>query len=214
MRSCWRHWPSPRRPSRSSRSRFAACRRRRSARWRSRSPRGRRARRRCRTSATRSAASRSSAWRGCVRAQRRRRVREQRALARARHFAFVGRARHPARQLHRARPHAAALHPHRRRDGRVSRSDARESRTFARRRVFRDRAAGAGPARRIARAGVRVGAAQRHAVVRRAAGFQGAAAGRRGRHDASCRGGHRARLRSRTSSCGTSTTFSTECSRR
>ena len=40
-------------------------------------------------------------------------ARERRALARARHLALVGRARHPARQLHRARPHAAALHPHR-----------------------------------------------------------------------------------------------------
>ena len=37
-------------------------------------------------------------------------VREHRALARARHLALVGRARHPARQLHRARSHAAALH--------------------------------------------------------------------------------------------------------
>ena len=39
---------------------------------------------------------------------------EHRALARARHLAFVGRARDPARQLHRARSHAAALHADRR----------------------------------------------------------------------------------------------------
>ena len=42
-------------------------------------------------------------------------AREHRALARARHLALVGRARHPARQLHRARSHAAPLHAHRRR---------------------------------------------------------------------------------------------------
>ena len=47
--------------------------------------------------------------------QRRRGVREQRALARARHLAFVGRARHPAGQLHRARSHAAPLHADRQR---------------------------------------------------------------------------------------------------
>ena len=41
-------------------------------------------------------------------------VREHRAVARARHLALVGRARHPARQLHRPRSHAAPLHAHRR----------------------------------------------------------------------------------------------------
>ena len=41
-------------------------------------------------------------------------ARERRALARARHLALVGRARDPARQLHRARSHAAALHADRR----------------------------------------------------------------------------------------------------
>ena len=40
--------------------------------------------------------------------------RERGAVARARHLALVGRAGHPARQLHRARPHAAALHADRR----------------------------------------------------------------------------------------------------
>ena len=46
--------------------------------------------------------------------QRHGRARERRAVARARHLALVGRAGHPARQLHRARPHAAAVHPDRR----------------------------------------------------------------------------------------------------
>ena len=45
--------------------------------------------------------------------QRDGRARERRAVARARHLALVGRARHSARQLHRARSHAAPLHPHR-----------------------------------------------------------------------------------------------------
>ena len=37
-------------------------------------------------------------------------AREHRAVARARHLALVGRARDPARQLHRARPHAPPVH--------------------------------------------------------------------------------------------------------
>ena len=45
--------------------------------------------------------------------QRARGAREHRALARARHLALVGGARDSARQLHRARPHAAPLHAHR-----------------------------------------------------------------------------------------------------
>ena len=49
-------------------------------------------------------------------------ARERRAVARARHLALVGRARHPARQLHRARSHAAPLHADRPRHGRLSRS--------------------------------------------------------------------------------------------
>ena len=57
--------------------------------------------------------------------QRRRGIREQRALARARHLALVGRARDPARQLHRPRSHAAALHAHRGGHGGLSGSDAR-----------------------------------------------------------------------------------------
>ena len=67
------------------------------------------------------------------------RARERRALARARHLALVGRARDPAGQLHRARPHAAALHAHRRGHGRLPGADAREPRALARRRVLRAR---------------------------------------------------------------------------
>ena len=63
-------------------------------------------------------------------------VREHRALARARHLPLVGRARHPARQLHRARSHAPPLHADRERHGGLSRSHARESRPLAWRRVF------------------------------------------------------------------------------
>ena len=50
--------------------------------------------------------------------------------------------------------------------------------SLARRRVLRHRAARARAARRLARAGLRVGAAQRDARVSRAAGLQGAAARR------------------------------------
>ena len=64
----------------------------RSARSRSPSARARRARRRCRTSATRSRPSASPAWLGCSGATRRR-ARERRALARARHLALWSRAR-------------------------------------------------------------------------------------------------------------------------
>ena len=49
------------------------------------------------------------------------------------------------------------------------------------------RAAGAGAARRLARAGLRVGAAQCDALVPRAARLQGAAAGGCGRHAGCCR---------------------------
>ena len=55
-------------------------------------------------------------------------ARERRPVARARHLAFVGRARDPARQLHRARSHAAPVHAHRQRHGRLSGADAREPR--------------------------------------------------------------------------------------
>ena len=56
-------------------------------------------------------------------------VREHRALARARHLALLGRARDPARQLHRPRSHAPALHADRPRDGGLSRAHA--ARTWA-----------------------------------------------------------------------------------
>ena len=91
-------------------------------------------------------------------------AREHRALARARHLALVGRARDPARQLHRARPHAAPLHADRRRAWSSTRSGCA--------RTSSGRAASCSPgtvllelarARHLARAGLRVGAAQRHA---------------------------------------------------
>ncbi len=68
-----------------------------------------------------------------------------------------------------------------RRHGRVSRSDEGESRPLARRRVLGQRAAGAGAPGRLARAGVRMGSAERDAVVRGAARLQGAARGGRRR---------------------------------
>ena len=110
--------------------------------------------------------------------QRPRGAREHRALARARHLALVGRARDSSRQLHRARSHAAAVHAHREGPGRQCRSHDAEPRAVAGRRVFRNGAARAGAARNFARAGVRVGAAQRAALVRREERFQAAAAGR------------------------------------
>ena len=112
-------------------------------------------------------------------------VREHRALARARHLALVGRARDPARQLHRARSHAAPLHADRRAAWSCYPERMRENlEPLARRRVLGHGAARARAARRLARAGVRVGAAQRDAVVRRAARLQGAAARRRRRRRA------------------------------
>ena len=85
---------------------------------------------------------------------------------------------------------------------------------LARRRVLRHGAARARPPRHLARAGLRVGAAQRDARVPRAARLQGAAAGRPRRH-----GGADARRRSRrrstwTISSGTSTPFSSGSSGR
>ena len=92
--------------------------------------------------------------------------------------------------------------------GRLRRSDAREPGALARRRVFGHRAARAREKGRLARAGVRVGAAQRHAVVRRAARLQGAAAGR-SRRDARAAAAPRSSARSiSTSSSSTSTTSS------
>ena len=58
--------------------------------------------------------------------------------------------------------------------------------SIARRGLFRNGAAGAGAQGRLARAGLRMGAAQRDALVRRAARLQGAAARRRGRRRACC----------------------------
>ena len=78
-------------------------------------------------------------------------AREHRAVARARHLALVGGAGDSARQLHRARSHAAPVHAHRVGHGRVSGSDAREPRTLARRDFLRTGAARAG-ARAVSRA--------------------------------------------------------------
>ena len=55
------------------------------------------------------------------------------------------------------------------RHGGLSGADAGEPRALARRGVLRHRAAGTGAARHLARAGLRVGPAQRHALVPRAA---------------------------------------------
>ena len=80
---------------------------------------------------------------------------------------------------------------------------------LARRRVFGHGAARARAAGRLARAGLRVGAAQRDALVRRAARLQGAAARRRRRHAACCRRPRSSARSISTSSSGTSTTSST-----
>ena len=93
-------------------------------------------------------------------------------------------------------------------------ADDGESRPLARRRVFRHGAARAGAARRLARAGVRVGAAQRDALVPRAARLQGAAAGRSPTSTACCRARRSTRRSISTRSCGTSTRFSRGCSAR
>ena len=76
-------------------------------------------------------------------------------------------------------------------------------------------AARARPPRHLARAGLRVGAAQRHALVPRAEGLQGAAARRMPDLTAVLTaGGDREGVRSRTISSATSTRFSIACSRR
>ena len=62
--------------------------------------------------------------------------------------------------------------------GRLPGADAREPRSLARGGVFRIRAARARGEGRLARAGLRMGAAQRDAILRRAARLQGAAARR------------------------------------
>ena len=132
-------------------------------------------------------------------------LREHRAVARARHLALLGRARHPARQLHRPRSHAAPHDPDRARDGGLRRAHAREPEPLARRRLLRHGAARAGEERRLARAGLRVGAAQRDAVVCRAARFQDAAARRSRRHAACCRRPRSSAPSTSTSSSSTST---------
>ena len=134
-------------------------------------------------------------------------------VARARHLALVGRARHPAGQLHRAGPHAAPLDAHRGGHGGVSGSHAREPGALARRRVLGHGAARAGAARRVARAGLRVGAAERDALVRRARAVPGRCSRRTPTSRACCRRGTSRVLSTSTNSCGTWTTFSIVCSR-
>ncbi len=124
-------------------------------------------------------------------------LRERGPVARARHLPLVGGARDPARQLHRARSHAAAFHAHRERDGGVSGPDARESRAFARRGLLRAGAARAGPPGQLAGAGLRMGAAQCHARLPRANRLQVVAAGRRRCRRRAGRGRDRARVRAR-----------------
>ena len=97
---------------------------------------------------------------------------ERRPVARARYLALFGRARDPAGQLHRPRSRAAPLHPDRQGDGGLSRADAREPRPFAGRDFLRHSPPRAGPQGGLPRAGVPVGATQRHAVVPRSAGLQ------------------------------------------
>ena len=167
-RSCWPLWRSPPPRSRSSPSRSAACRRPRSAKSRSPSPRARRARRPCRTSATRSGASRSSGLARVLRGNLGGGARERGPLARARHLALVGRADHPARQLHRPRPHAPALHADRRRHGGVPGPDAPQPRAAPRRGLLRLGAA-------------RAGVAGRRRASRRTSGCSATRCGRRSR---------------------------------
>ena len=95
-RSCSRRSPAPAPAWSGSPWRSGTCSGPRCARRSSRSRRARRARRPCRTSETRSCASGSAAWPGCC-GQRRRRPREHRAVARARHLALLGRAGDAAR---------------------------------------------------------------------------------------------------------------------
>ena len=101
-----------------------------------------------------------------------------------------------------------------REDGRLPRAHAREPRPVARRRLLGHRAARAGAAGRVARAGLRVGAAQRDALVPGAAAVQAAAARRPGRAPGAVGRGHRPRVRPRRSTSVTSTPCSPGCSRR
>ena len=171
--------------------------------------RARRARRRCRTSATRSAASRSSAWRGCC--------------AATAHAAFENIALWHERDISHSSVERVilpdsfiALDHMLRRFTRIVRGMVvypermRENLNRSRGVVFSGTVllelAQEG---RLARAGLRVGAAQRDAVVRRAARLQGAAARRSRRHRACCRRPRSSARSISTSSSSTSTTSST-----
>ena len=176
-RSCCRRWRSPPRRSRSSRSRSAACRRPKSARSRSRSRKGQKGS---------SAMPHKRNPIGCEQI-----VGLARLLRGNCHAALENIALWHERDISHSSVERVILpdsfialdHMLRRftrivaRHGRASGSDAREPRAA--------RAASCFPGtvllelaqkRRLARAGLRVGAAQRDAVVRRAARLQGAAA--------------------------------------
>ena len=120
---------------------------------------------------------------------------EHRALARARHLALVGRARDPARQVHRPRSHAAPLHTHRVGHGGVSRIGC--SRTSDAAAAWCSPGRCCSSSRRTASRASRptVGAAQRHALVRREARLQGAAPRRSRHHRRAVEGRDRAGVR-------------------
>ncbi len=95
------------------------------------------------------------------------------------------------------RPHAAAIYPHRARHGGISGTHARKPESLARRRVFGHRAPGIHEEGRLARGRLRLGPAQRDALVRRAARFQEPAARGSADRKRPHRGRDRARVRSR-----------------
>ena len=82
-------------------------------------------------------------------------------------------------------------------NGRLPRTDAGESRQVPRRHLLRSRDAGPRKPRRVARAGLRVGATQRHAFVPGEDRLPGAAAGRRRTRPRAAGGRDRPRLRPR-----------------
>ena len=94
-------------------------------------------------------------------------ARGRRAVARARHLAFLGRADDRPRRDDHARFRAGAADRRRRQAGRLSREHAQESRPARRPHPFPARAAGADAEGRLARGRLRAGAAQRHAGVAR-----------------------------------------------
>ena len=106
---------------------------------------------------------------------------ERRALARARHLAFLGRAHDRAGRDGDARFRARAPHRRDRQAAGLSGEHAEESRPARRPGPFAARAAGADAKGRVARGRLPAGAAQRHAGLARRRRFPDAAEGRRGR---------------------------------